>query len=89
MPISREELEQGRIDITFPIRRVLASRPDLGFSAAETQHLLVEIEGRHAEVVEVERALESLVLRGQVQLRELEGQRWYTIVHRRLGFRTE
>ena len=65
MPISRDELEQGHIDLTYPVRRVLASRPDLGLSAAETQQLLVEIEGRHAEVVEVEQALESLVLRGQ------------------------
>ena len=89
MPISREELERGRIDLTFPIKRVLASRSDLGFSASEIQLLLIEIEGRQAELGEVELALESLTLQGQVQVRELEGQRWYTIAHRRLGFRTE
>ena len=89
MPISREELEHGRIDLTFPIRRVLVDHSDLGFSVAEIQQLLAETEGRNTEFAEVEAALETLALRGQVQMREMEGQRWYTIVHRRLGFRTE
>ena len=89
MPISREELEQGRIDLTLPIMKILAGRPDLGFSPDEVQQLLVETEGRDAALAEVEKSLETLVLRERVQVREMEGRRWYTIVQRRLGFRTE
>ena len=89
MPISREELEQGRIDLTFPITRILASMPDLGFSPDEVHQLLLETEGRRAGIAEVEEALEALLLRERVQVREMEGLRWYTIVQRRLGFRTE
>ncbi len=85
----REELELGRIDLTVPIIRILAGRPDLGFSPDEIQQLLVEIEGRKAILAEVEEALHTLVLRERVQVREMEGRRWYNIVQRRLGFRTE
>ena len=89
MPISREELEEGRIDLTIPIVRILASRPDLGFNAQEIQQPLVETDGRNAPLVEVERALGILVQGNRVQTRELKDQRWYTLVQRRLGFRTE
>ena len=89
MPISREELERGRIDLTLPIIKIIAGRPDLGFSPDEVQQLLAETEGREAALPEVEEALESLVLRERVRAREMEGRRWYTIVQRRLGFRTE
>ena len=75
MPIRREELEQGRIDLTFPITRILADRPELGFSPDEVQQLIVEIEGRNATLAEVEEALETLVLREGVQMREMEGRR--------------
>ena len=89
MPISREELEEGRFDLTFPIVQILEDRPDLGFDAEEVRQLLMEIDGRDEPLVEVERALEFLVQRDRVQMREMEGQRWYTVVQRRLGFRTE
>ena len=89
MPISREELEEGRIDLTVPIVGILTSRPDLGFSAHEIQQLLLETDGRNAPIAEVERALEILLQRDRVQMGAIEDQRWYTIVQRRLGFRTE
>ena len=89
MPISREELEEGRFDLTFPIVRILTGSPDLGFSAEEVRQLLMEIDERDAPIVEVERALEILVQRDRVRMREIEDQRWYTLVQRRLGFRTE
>ena len=89
MPVSREELEEGRIDLTFPIVQILAGNPDLGFNAQEIRQLLMEIHGRDASLVEVERALEILVQRDRVQMTEMTDQRWYTVVQRRLGFRTE
>lgn len=89
MPISRQELEEGEFDLTFPIVRLLADRPELGFSATEIRQLLREIDGRDVIVAEVERALQILVQRDRVQLNEMDGQRWYTVVQRRLGFRTE
>jgi hypothetical protein len=61
VPISREELEEGRIDLTFPIVRILTGSRDLGFSAQEIQQLLMEIDGRDATLADVERALEVLV----------------------------
>ena len=89
MPISREELEEGRFDLTFQIVQILTGSPDLGFNAEEVRQLLMEIDGRDALVVEVEMALEILVQRDRVRMREMGGRRWYTIVQRRLGFRTE
>ena len=89
MPISREELEEGRFDLTFQIVQILTGSPDLGFNAEEVRQLLMEIDGRDALVVEVEMALEILVQRDKVRMREMGGRRWYTIVQRRLGFRTE
>ena len=89
MPISREELEGGRIDLTFPVVRILAATPDLGFSAEEVQQLLMEKDKREAPLVEVERALEIPVQRDRVRMREIENQRWYNLMQRRLGFRTE
>lgn len=89
MPISREELEDGRIALTFPILRILTESPDLGFSAQEVQQLLKEKDGRDATLVEVELALQALVQRNTVLMGEMEDQRWYTMVQRRLGFRTE
>ena len=89
MPISREELEDGRIALTFPILRILTESPDLGFSAQEVQQLLKEKDGRDATLVGVELALQALVQRNTVLMGEMEDQRWYTMVQRRLGFRTE
>ena len=89
MPISREELEQGQFDLTFPIVRILKDRPELGFSEIEIRQMLMDVDGRDVIVAEVERALQILVQLERVQMKELDGQRWYNIAQRRLGFRTE
>ena len=68
MPISLEELEEGRFGLTFPIVRILTGSPDLGFSAQEVQQLLMEIDGREATLVEVEGALQVLVQRNRVRV---------------------
>ena len=89
MPVSKEELEEGRFDLAFPIMRILTDSPDLGFSPQEIQRLLVEVYGREALLDEVKLALENLVQRDRVRMKEMGDQRWYTVVQRRLGFRTE
>ena len=89
MPINREELEAGQFDLTFPIGRILADRPEFGFNATEIRAMLIDVDGRDVTVAEVERALQILVQRDRVQMHEMDDQQWYTVVQRRLGFRTE
>ena len=75
MPISRQELEEGEFDLTFPIDRILADRPELGFSATEIRQLLRDIDGRDVIVAEVEVALQILVQRDRVQMNEIKDRR--------------
>ena len=54
--------------------------------------MLSEVIARIASLEEVEQALDSLVSQGIVEAKELEGQRWYTLIEqgeRRLGFLRE
>jgi cell division FtsZ-interacting protein ZapD len=51
--------------------------------------LLIEIEAREAVLAEVEQALHTLVSQGRIEVKEIAGQRWYTMVVRRLGFPEE
>ena len=91
MPISRDEFEQGRIDLALPIADLLSRRPDLAFTAEEVQQMLRETSARVATLKEVTEALESLVSQRQLEGKEIEGRQWYTypVVERRLGFLRE
>lgn len=92
MPISREEFEQGSIDLSLPVAQILRSRPDLAFTAEELQAMLTETVARIATLEEVELALHSLISQSLVEVKELEGRRWYTLIEqgeRRLGFLRE
>jgi hypothetical protein len=51
--------------------------------------MLVRTSARNATALEVQQALEALVSRGQIEVAEIKGQQWYTIVRRRLGFLRE
>ena len=86
MPISQEEFEQERIDLSVPIADILADRPDLAFTAEEVGPLLVHITARSATVDDVREALDRLASVGSVQRKDIAGQRWYTGVRNRLGF---
>ena len=89
MPISREEFQAGRIDLTLPVRQILESRADLSFNAEEVRELLAQTLARSASIEDVVTALEILVTDGLVEAKEIEGDRWYTMIEtrRRLGFR--
>ena len=91
MPISREEFQQRRIDLTLPVANLLSDRPDLAFTVEEVRQMLIATSAREATAQEVQQALEALVSRGEIEVAELEGQQWYayTVVEppeRRLGF---
>ena len=89
MPISREEFQAGRIDLTLPVRQLLESRGDLSFNAEEVRELLAQMLARDALIEDVVTALENLVTEGHAEAKEIEGDRWYTMTEtrRRLGFR--
>ncbi len=89
MPISREEFRYRRIDLAFPIARLLEDWPDSAFTVEDIHQLLVDTHGRYVEVNEVEQALETLITRHRVEKAEIAGQKWYAIVRRRLGFLKE
>ena len=92
MPISREEFEPGRIDLTLPILRLLTKLPNLAFTADDVHQMLNDSEARGVTLEEVDEALKSLVAQEQIQEREIQGYRWYTVVEkieRRLGFLPE
>ena len=61
MPISREELERRRIDLTFPIAQLLTYRQDQAFTSQEVVELLIQSQQRDATVKEVERTLDTMV----------------------------
>ena len=93
MPLSREEFDAGRIDLTIPVRQVLETRPDLSFNSEEVRELLLQSQSRQATYEQVVLALEQLVSEGRAIARAIEGGRWYTIAQNetrgRLGFRQE
>ena len=69
-----------------------AGKTGLAFTIQELLVLLGETVARITGLEEVEQALDSLVSRGIVEAKELEGQRWYTAMEqgeRRLGFLRE
>ena len=89
MPISREEFDQRRIDVAFPIVNLLSGFPDRAFTAEELMQLLVDLEARSATLQEIEQSLVNLVSESRVEQTEIRGQAWYIIIRRRLGFLTE
>ena len=79
MPISREEFESGRLDLTVPIRQFLEVNPELAFSAEDVVDRLAEIVGRNATESEIIRQLDTLVRVGKVLAKDFGSRRWYII----------
>lgn len=78
MPISRQEFDAGRYDLSVPITDYLLVRREDAFRADEILEAMIQF-GRAVTLAEVVQALESLVDRGEVQSKEIAGSRWYTI----------
>jgi hypothetical protein len=89
VPISGQEFEEGRINLSHPTLELLTNFSGIAFTSQEVQRLLIDANARNAELEDIERALESLVREGRVQRKEIEGRRWYTVIRRRIGFVTE
>jgi|TARA_Y100000294_G_C8397090_1_gene273201 hypothetical protein len=49
----------------------------------------MDIEGRQAAIDDIVQALEALVAQQRVRKNEIEGQQWYNMRKRRLGFLRE
>ena len=80
MPISREEFERGAIDLSIPIISYMTLRGEEAFSAVEIHFALREIFERRTTLAEVVVVLASLVEERRVDLKEIAGQRMYTIL---------
>ena len=78
LPISREEFNAGRFDLTVPILEFLALRRDDAFTAEEVLEQILFF-GRAATLAEVVNALNHLIDQELVQSKEFSGSRWYTI----------
>ena len=92
MPISREEYRRGRIDLSIPVLDLLASRPNLAFTPEDVRQSLSQTALRDASLDDVDLALEALLVQGVIEMKEIQGSRWYTVVEleeRRLGFLRE
>ena len=92
MPISRDEFDQGRIDLALPIAHLLAASPHLAFTVEEVSLLLLDAAAREVAPDEVREVLEALASGSQVQAKEIEGRWWYTyrtIGERQFGFLRE
>ncbi len=88
MPISREEFDQGWIDLTPDVRAILEANPERALTVEEVRRLLTQGFGREATPKEVEEALDRLVEQRRVERRDLRGALYYAIIRRRsrIGF---
>lgn len=71
MPISRNEFDQGRIDLALAIAHSLATSAHLAFTVEEVSLLLLDTEAREVTPDVVKEVLESLASEGQVRARRL------------------
>ena len=78
LPISREEFNAGRFDLTVPILDFLSLRRYDAFTADEILEQMLVV-GRAATLAEIVHALNHLSDLGLVQSKEFSGSRWYTI----------
>ncbi len=86
MLISRGEFRRRRIDLSLAIAELLADNSELGFTVDEVRRLLIETSGINEDLTAVEHGLETLVSQGRAETAEIDGEQWYTIAERRLGF---
>ena len=80
MPISREEFEDGRVNLNVPILQYLNARRDEAFTADEVLSALTAVYERRATITEVSGILRTLVNSGDIETKEVSGSRMYTII---------
>ena len=80
MPISREEFEDGRVNLNVPILQYLSARREEAFTADEVLYALITVYERRATITEVSGILRTLVNSGNIETKEVSGSRMYTII---------
>jgi hypothetical protein len=80
MPISREEFEFGRMDLSVPILQYLGIRRNEAFTPSEILYALTTVYERRATLTEVSGFLMLLVRNGQLETKEVSGAQMYTII---------
>ena len=80
MPISREEFEEGRPNLSVPILQYLNARRDEAFTADEVLYALTTVYERRATITEVSSILRTLVSSGNLETKEVLGTQMYTII---------
>ena len=80
MPISRQEFEEGRFDLSVPILQYMNVRSEEAFTSEEILEALFEIYGRRVTPAEVVIVLEDLVADGLVEMKQLAGMMLYAVI---------
>ena len=79
MPISRQEFEDGRINLGIPVTEYLSVWRENAFTAQEDLDSMIQF-GRRCTLAEVVQALERLVAQEIVQRKEFAGVPRYIIM---------
>ena len=77
MPISRQEFDEGRLDLSVPILQFLSLRNGEAFTADEVLDELLNYYGRRVTETEVVVALEDLVKTDNLESKQFAGAVWY------------
>lgn len=80
MPISRQEYDDGRLDLGVPVLQYLDARNNEAFAADEILYALLEIYERRVTPAEVVVTLQDLLAAGLIESKVVGGERVYTIV---------
>ena len=77
MPISRQEFDEGRLDLSVPILQFLGLRNGEAFTADEILDELLNYYGRRVTETEVVVVLEDLVKADKLESKQFAGAEWY------------
>lgn len=77
MPISRQEFDDGRLDLSVPILQFLSLRNGEAFTADEVLDELLNYYGRRVTETEVVVVLEDLVKADKLESKQIAGAEWY------------
>ncbi|MYC37069.1 MAG: hypothetical protein F4X66_09180 [Chloroflexi bacterium] len=77
MPISRQEFDDGRLDLSVPILQFLSLRNGEAFTADEVLDELLNYYGRRVTEAEVVVVLEDLVKADKLESKQIAGAEGY------------
>ena len=80
MPVSREEFDEGRVNLRVQVLQYLNARRDEAFTADEVLYALTTVYERRATIIEVTVILRALVNGSHLETKEVSGAQMYTIV---------